>query len=308
MKATKARLAISAALLLSLALAPRAVAEGSPSDSRADPVAPAARSIYAVSSRVDWKARVLYVDVELDLRAAGLKMPEGRLEAQRRLEHDFPGLAKDAVFALQADSHRTVEAAVADGSLEAGKLVALSGFARLERSSFSKDMKDFLATYALGLEAVASPFLSGARPTSIRAPLEARPARDYSGIVIYAKGRLPVHGEGVEGSATPCLFPRVYDGEMRLLLDKSVVAPEILALGGSAGGVLGYASALGIEAGERVGGDPLRIMAKELFGDARCDYVISQEDALRILSSPGNRELLRQGKVVVVLDFSPNAQ
>ena len=69
------------------------------------------------------------------------------------------------------------------------------------------------------------------------------------------------------------------------------------------GGVLGYASALGIEAGERVGGDPMRVKATELLGDARCDYVISREDALRILSSPGNRELLRQGKVVVVLDF-----
>ena len=30
-------------------------------------------------------------------------------------------------------------------------------------------------------------------------------------------------------------------------------------------------------------------------------FVISREDALRILSSPGNRELLRQGRVVVIL-------
>jgi hypothetical protein len=285
-------------LVLVLILAAGAGAEGTEGGSAAAP-----RPLYTVGSRVDWKARTLFVDVELDLAAAGLRMPEGRLEAQRMIEHDFPGLAKDAVFALQADSHRTVEAAVADGTLEAEGLVALSGLARPESSSLSKDMRKFKASYGIGLEAVMALFLSGARPTPIRAPLESRPTRDYSGIVIYAKGRLPVHGEGVDGKAAPCLFPRVYDGEMRLLLDRSAVAPEVLAAGGSTGGVLGYAAAMGVEAGERVGGDPMRVMAVELFGDARCDYVISRDDALAILSSPGNRELLRQGKVVVILDF-----
>jgi hypothetical protein len=83
---------------------------------------------------------------------------------------------------------------------------------------------------------------------------------------------------------------------MGLVLDRSMVLPEALAKGG----VLGYASAIGVEAGSRVGADPLRVMALQLFGDGRTDYVISRDDALRILSSPGNRELLRQGRVVVV--------
>jgi hypothetical protein len=288
MKATGHIAGRAAALALALAFATTAAAE---------------TSAYAVRSKVDWKARVFLVDVELDLKAAGIKMPEGRLEAQLKLEHDFPGLAKDAVFALQADSHRTVEDAVADGSLEAEGLLAVADRARLEGSSLSKDMRKYRASYAIGLEAISAPFLSGARPTPIRPPIDARPVRDYSGIVVYAKGKLPVHGEGIEGKAAPSLFPRIYDEDMGLVLDRAVVVPEVLAEAGPAGGVLGYASALGVEAGERVGGDPMRVMAKELFGDSRCDYVVSREDALRILSSPANRELLHQGKVVVVLDF-----
>jgi hypothetical protein len=117
--------------------------------------------------------------------------------------------------------------------------------------------------------------------------------------VIYAKGSLPVHGESVEDVARPCLFPRVYDSQMGLVLDRSVELPETLANGG----VLGYASAIGVEAGERVGSDPMRVMALELFGNRRTDYIISRQDALRILSSPVDRELLRQGRVVVVLDL-----
>jgi hypothetical protein len=261
-------------------------------------------SLYAVHSRVDWKDRVLRLDVALDLSAAGIRMPQGRLEAQRMLERDVPGLAKDAVFSLQADSYRTVEAAVEDGSFDPEHLIALSSLARVETSSFSRDMRSFTATYALGLDALASLFLSGAQPTPIRAPLESSPTRAYSGIVIYAKGKLPVHGEAVEGQAKPCLFPRVYDEEMRLLLDKSMVLPEVLAGGDASGGVLGYAQAIGVEAGERVGSDPMRVRALELFGDDRTDYIISREDALRILSSPGNRDLLRRGRVVVVLDLN----
>ncbi len=251
--------------------------------------ADAPRPLYETSSRVDWEARVLRVDVALDLAAAGLRLPDGRLSAERMVEHDLPALAKDAVFALQADSHRTVEAAVADGSLESGALVALAGMVRLESSSFSKDMRKFQATYSLDLDEVASLFLSGAQPTPIRAPLEARPTRNYTGIVIYAKGTLPVHGEAVEDQARPCLFPRVYDSEMSLVLDRSLVDPHALAEG-----VLGYASAIGVEAGARVGSDPMRVMAIGLFGDERCDFIISREDALRILSSAANRDLLRQ--------------
>ncbi len=251
---------------------------------------------YMTRTSVDWKARILSIDIELDMAAVGLKLPGGRLAAERMVENDMPGLAKNAVFALQADSHRTIEDTIADGSFDAGELITLADLAHLERSSFSKDMRKFQASYTLRLDAVASLFLSGASPSPIRPPLEARPTRAYSGIVIYAKGRLPIHGEPAEGEAQPCLFPRVYDSLMNPLLDRTVVLPEVLANGG----VLGYASAVGVEAGERVGSDPMRVMAVELFGDHRTDYIITREDALRILSTAGNRELLRQGKVVVV--------
>ena len=252
--------------------------------------------LYETHAIVDWKARLLTIEVELTLAAAGLRLPEGRLSAERMIERDLPGLAKDAVLAIQADSYRSIEDAVADGSFDSQSLVALASLAHFEGSSFSKDLRKFIASYSLRIDAIAALFLSGASPSPIRAPLDSRPARAYSGIVIYAKGSLPIHGEAVEGRAAPCLFPRVFDTEMNLVLDKSLVLPDILAREG----VLGYASGLGVEAGGRVGADPLRVMAVELFGDRRTDYLISRDDALRILSSPENRGLLRQGRVVVV--------
>jgi hypothetical protein len=287
--ARSTRLAAIAGLAAIMALAP----------------APACRAEgpYSTRSSVDWKARELRVEIELDLAAAGLKMPEGRLSAERMMDKDLASLAKEAVLGLQADSHRSVADASMEGDFDPEALVALASRARLESSSFTKDMRKFVGVYAIGLEEVSALFLSGAQPSPIRAPLDSRPTRDYTGLVIYAKGELPVHGEGIAGRAAPCLFPRVYDEDMNLILDRTIVVPEALARSGGSGGVLGYATALGVEAGARVGGDPLRVMAVELFGDRRTDYVISREDALRVLASPSGRELLRQGKVVVVLDL-----
>ena len=274
--------------LLAIALA---VAGRAPCASESGPAGP-----YSTASSIDWKSRALSLKIELDLAAAGLKLPGGRLSAERMIERDLPALAKDAVFSLQADSYRTIRETVADGSLDTEALVTLAALARAEASSFTKDLRKYVVTYSLSLDALAALFLTGASPAPIRAPLESRPTRAYTGIVIYAKGSLPVHGDSGEAKAAPCLFPRIYDSDMNLILDRSVVSPEALA----AGGVLGYASALGVDSGERVGSDPMRVMAQELFGDEKTDYVISREDALRILSSAGNRELLRLGKVVVV--------
>ena len=51
-----------------------------------------------------------------------------------------------------------------------------------------------------------------------------------------------------------------------------------------------------------VGIDPLYISARKVFGRFRTDPVISVRDALKILCIPENVELLKQGKVVILLD------
>lgn len=263
------------------------------------PGAESPSSPYEVAAKIDWKARSLSIALTLDLRAAGLKLPSGRLEAERMAERDLAGLAKPAVLSVRYDSYRDVEDTIADGTLDARRILSLPGAARLASSSLTKDLRGYAATYELGLDSIAALYLDGYEPAPSAQPIDAVPTRDYTGIVVYAKGELPVRGEAVADRARPCLFPRIYDERMNLVLGRDMVSPEALA----SGGVLGYADAIGLGAGARVGGDPLRIMARELFGDGRTDFVISRQDALRILSSPANRALLRQGKVIVVLDL-----
>jgi len=50
-----------------------------------------------------------------------------------------------------------------------------------------------------------------------------------------------------------------------------------------------------------LGSNPLRIIAREVFGVNPTDPIIDREDALKILSSENNRRLLMEGRVALVL-------
>lgn len=256
---------------------------------------------YTVHASVDWATREVSVEVSLDLAAAGLRMPSGRIEAERMIDRDLPGILAGLVLDLPVDSRRNVADCVDDGTIDESDLLGFGGQAIEKGSSFSRDMRSFIARYELPLAAVAGVFVRHRTPVLPEAPLEWRATRAYTGIVIYADSGLSVHGERVADLARPCLFPRVYDDAMKLLLDRNGVAPDAI----SAWGEVGYAKSDSVRNGAllgRLGEAPLRIDATALLGTDRTDLVIPLDEAMKILASPGNLALLAAGKVVIVID------
>ena len=63
-------------------------------------------------------------------------------------------------------------------------------------------------------------------------------------------------------------------------------------------------SGLSPELAELVGNNPLRVIARAVYGIRPTDPVIDREDALLILSSEDNLRLLREGRVAIMLDRS----
>lgn len=257
-----------------------------------------ATSPYKLDTRVDWKKRVLSLRVSLDLVRAGYRLPEGRLEAERKVDRDLPGLAKNTIFSLQVDSYRTVRDTIMDGSLDAEQLVALDGTATRLESILSRDMRSLLTVYEFPLDSVGALYVTYTEPIPAPEALSYSPSRVHTGIVIVATGKLPVHGDRVSEQLRPCLFPRIFDEGMRLLLAKDRVDPDVVR----AHGELGYASS--IPEDDRTGDDPMLIQAVAIFGTDRTDLIISRADADSILELPENRALLRQGKVTIILDRS----
>ena len=287
----------------SWAASPRASCQGlagqAPGVPAGSPAGPSAGlSLYRVAARADWTARLLSLSVELDVAGAGLRLPAGRLEAERMVERELPALMKDAVFGLQVDSFRSLGDTIADGSVEVDELLSLAELAERKEAVFSRDLKTFRAVYELPLLAAASLYVRHSSPTALRASMDFRPTKAYTGIVIYAKGELPLRGESGEAEARPCFFPRVFDEEMNLIVERNAVSPEALARWGE----VGYAEGLSLDSLERVGESPLKLVAAAVFGTGRTDLVISRDDALKILGRPENRALVAEGRVLFVLD------
>lgn len=122
----------------------------------------------------------------------------------------------------------------------------------------------------------------------------------YTGLVIFAKGVYPVHGEPDRESALlPAILPRIYDESMRVLLESDMVDPRIAV----EAGILGYADSIDLlRFRDRIGEFPLITMARRVFGANRTDLVIPMDIAERLLASETNRRLLESGRVLIICD------
>ncbi len=250
-----------------------------------------------LSGFVDWSARLVRFTATIDGRAAGLRLPSARIEAERAIEAALPALAKDLLFSIPVDARRTILDTIADGTIDVDSVLGALESRRRVSGSFSTDFSTFSVAFELPLSALEILYVRHTSPSDRPPSLEWAPTGAYTGIVIYAALPLPVRGEHGEAAVRPCLFPRVWDGDMGSVLESNMVAPGAIARWG----VVGYASSVdsvGLE--ERVGDAPLRASARMVFGNGRTDLVISTEDARRIFGSPENSALVREGRVVIV--------
>ena len=127
------------------------------------------------------------------------------------------------------------------------------------------------------------------------------PTTQYTGLVIFAKGVYPVHGESDrESSLLPALQPKIYDESMRVLLESDMVAPRIAV----EEGIVAYTDSIDLlRFRDRIGEFPLVTMARSIFGTNRTDLVIPMEIGERLLASETNRRLIESGRVLIINDM-----
>jgi len=258
-----------------------------------------------IKGSLNWENMTFDVTIMLDLRIAGIKLPAGRIQAEALLEDKISFFIESFIMDVQADSSTTLGDLVNRGEL------AASSFARNTRyspSALSTDLSAITERVAVNLTGIAAELIHHVRPQTIYPPLIPVHVRDYTGIVIIADENLPVHGRYSSALAVPCLFPKIWDSEMNLLYKRDMVDPQI----GKENSAVRYVSresiiravpsAMDSDLIARVGENPLRIMARGIFGASPTDPVIDREDALLILSTENNRRLLREGRIAIVLD------
>jgi hypothetical protein len=257
-----------------------------------------------VSSVVNWTAGSITMEVTRALDPSIPSTVRAKQDAETDLEARLPQFLARTVAPLQVDSSHTLgDLLGADPALFA-RFAALDLGARRDELFLSHDFSSLVARYTLplfGEGGVAAPLLP-AQSTPLHRRLGYVPTRKFTGLLIYATGLLPEAGTGRMVAARPALFPRIWDEQMNLVLDKEMCSPDAL----SRWGMVGYVLRPDEDAATlRVGNLPLRLAARGVFGDSPADIVIPTEGARQLLTLAENRDLLREGRIVIVYDKLP---
>ncbi|MDR2746111.1 MAG: polymerase [Treponema sp.] len=259
----------------------------------------------SISGALEWDKMEISALVSLNLKSAGLRLPTGRTEGEELIGAEYLTLMRPLILSIPVDSSGTVADHLAGGNFSLYKTESYALSARTVPPAMSADMENMRAAYTISLGGLSAEFIKNRLPASPRRALAVLPGAAYTGIIIIAGGELPLHGTRRSASVLPCLFPKVWDSDMNLIYDRGMLAsgenvmvhyaPEDSIFQRTPSGLSPELSAL-------VGDRPLKILARGVYGQRPTDPVIDSKDALRVISSEENRNLLRDGKVVIVLD------
>ena len=263
---------------------------------------------FDTSVSVDWRRAEISMQTSFNLAQAGLRLPTGRLMGEDILQRAWPRLFRPHLLSIRVDSVSSIRNLVERGNLSLQDLDNISRRAQSTPASLSHDMGSMIGRYTVSIEEISGRLLTHRWAEEPDRPLIPVPTADYTGIIIIADRELPVRGRHGQALVEPALFPRIWDTDMNLIYERNMLQPT----GGNPALMLRYASAESIlrptpsglegELAALVGPRPLRVFAREVFGVYPTDPVIDRDDAMRILSSDNNRRLLREGRVVLVLN------
>ncbi|HQF73122.1 MAG TPA: OmpA family protein [Treponemataceae bacterium] len=253
----------------------------------------------SVDATTNWEKQLIHSIISLDTRQAGIELPSGRSAALQILQMESPTLLKDSFFSLQIDSLHQLGHYIEDGTVPLSELNTLVEESTCAPPWFSRELDRISMTRTVPLPGIAGLFIRHTAPQPVPVPLAEAPTKPFTGILVDARGRLPVHGEYTRESIRPALFPRIWDTGMDLVYEKNMVDPRTA----QDYGLVRYTTTTDEQSyRNRIGNDPLRITARGVFGRYRTDPVISREDYLKIVSIPENRTLLAEGRIVILCD------
>jgi hypothetical protein len=270
----------------------------------------------AVTGRLDWENMRVDMELRVDIAEAVMRPPSGRTQAEEALLSSFLDAARPLILSIRLDSSGTLGDLAESGALPVSVIDALAMRAARKPPAYSRDFASIRSSYTIDLKNTGARLLrrnQGASGQAVSRQAAQPPrlidppaAAEYTGIIIIADDELPVHGQKIRARLVPCLYPKIWDTEMNLIYDKSMMPPEwdanfSMARYASANSIF-QNNPSGLSDGLRrvVGDRPLRIIARGVFGIDPTDPVIDRSDALAILSSEANRRLLGEGRVVFI--------
>lgn len=256
--------------------------------------------------RWDWNSGQFFLTIRLplptDSEAVG---PRRRYLAEQQAQRILPQEFVRQVETLPAVSGRPLSDLVRDRPELESSLVQLSDHLRFVSSRVDEDYAQLEMVWSVGLWTDLSPLLEDSESANDVPPrLGWYPTRAFSGLVIFAMGDLPWRGTAQAARWEPSLAFRFLNPQGEVVFDPSMVLPEYRNRWGQAAFSLGKFNEIPYQ--DRIGQDPLRIVARGVWGARPGDLILADSDWNRLISQEANRKLLAEGRVLVLYGPFPD--
>ncbi|HUX11474.1 MAG TPA: hypothetical protein VMW87_00525 [Spirochaetia bacterium] len=249
-------------------------------------------------SSVDWEKATLSLILSATVADSGKNAPAAAYRSEQDIDRSLPQMLARAILPLQVDSLHTAADLVTDSPGLYQSFGAVSNQAQKGYPTYSSDLHTVTIPYGIPLfPAIGTLFIQHTEPTQINRTLRWVPTNKFTGLVIYAKGNLPLHGTAKSDFLAPCLFPKILDSNMRTVVKNQQMDPSYLMKWGAVAYTQGFGENDFID---RIGLSPLRVVALGLFGKTPTDPIISADDADKLLSTDNNRRILAQGRILII--------
>ncbi|MDR2534552.1 MAG: polymerase [Treponema sp.] len=255
---------------------------------------------------IEWEQMEIKASVMVNLASVGIRLPAGRIHGEEIISDEYPHLVRPLLLSIPVDSSSTLGDLLNRGEFTLLGTDRISLSAQKVPPTLSINLAVMSAHYTVNLNKLSASLLQHSRPKDAMRVLIPAPVASYTGIIIIANDEMPIHGRNTSTYAMPCIFPKVWDTEMNLIYERNMIDPDLVHT------MVRYVSPNNIfqtnpsgldeDLKKLVGDNPLRIIARGVFGIRPTDPIIDREDALLIISSENNRRLLREGKVAIVLN------
>ena len=258
-----------------------------------------------LTGSLQWDKMEIQAVVSLNLASAGIRLPAGRTRGEAIINSEYLGLIRPNILKIQADSSSILDDLVQRGELKLSQIDDFVLNAAATPPYISPDTLNLQTSYKINMQDISSALIRHNNPADIRRILNPGSVQAYTGIIIIASSPLPQHGMKSTASVKPCLFPKIWDTGNNLVYERNMLEKgrKTAASYAPASGIFSAApSGLSPEVAALAGQKPLRIIARGVFGDTPTDLIIDSQDALQIISSEENRRLLREGRVIIIID------
>ena len=258
-----------------------------------------------VTHSISWSTGELFFTISRPVPNSGANRPAAVSRVQTAIRNDAVSIIENVLEdVLPYDSYYTLKEYLTENEGAIARVLDAARSATAIEARASDDLLSAEVTYRLDLYGdVVSQLIEHETAAPVTRILGWLPGGDYTGVLIYAAEPLPHIDTGTEEMAEPTLFPGIYyraprEEELYRLIEAENVEPEYL----SRWGVVGYTTdPYAFDQYERIGDNPLRIMAIGCFGAHPTDLVIRREHAVQLLASEANRRLLAEGRVVAIV-------